>query len=354
MPLEAPFWWYRKKGALAFALVPLGRLYGRMAEARYAGVEPYRSALPVICIGNFTAGGGGKTPTAIAIASLLKALGAKPAFLTRGYGGASEGPVLVAKGQSAEEVGDEPLLLAEAAPTIVSADRAAGAKAIEATGADVIVMDDGFQNPGLAKDLSLVVVDAAAGIGNGLVMPAGPLRAPLAAQTERAGALVVIGDGGKALPLIEAFRQQGKPVLKARMVPRQDRRWLSVLPVIGFAGIARPSKFFDTLRSNGARLIDARSYPDHYRYSERQARSLLREAKDFNAMLVTTEKDWVRLPEGDGSDAAELKHRSRPFAIAIEFDDVAAVKSLLSTAMAKARAEGHQPIKARGGRGVSN
>src|SRR5262245_10150636 len=346
MPLETPFWWYRKKGSLASALAPLGRVYGHIAERRYAGVTPYLSALPVICIGNFTAGGGGKTPTAIAVASLLKARGAKPAFLTRGYGGNSEGPVLVAKGSSAEVVGDEPLLLAEVALTMVASDRVAGAKAIEATEASAIVMDDGFQNPSLAKDLSLVVVDAGAGIGNGLVMPAGPLRTPLAGQMARAGALVVIGDGSRAALLIEAFARDGKPVIKARMVPRQDKRWLTVLPVIGFAGIARPSKFFDTLRGNGARLIDARSYPDHYRYSERQARSLLKEAKDYNAMLVTTEKDWVRLPDDDGSDAAELKHRSRPFAIALEFDDVAAVKALLTAAMAKARS-------ASGGRGAS-
>lgn len=335
MPLDAPFWWYRKKGALATALAPLGALYGGLAERRFAGVEPYRSRLPVICIGNFTTGGGGKTPTAIAIASLLKTLGAKPAFLTRGYGGTTQGPVLVAKGQSAKDVGDEPLLLAEAAPTMVAADRAAGAKAIEATDAGVIVMDDGFQNPSLGKDLSLVVVDAGAGIGNGLVMPAGPLRAPIEAQIARAGALVVIGDGGKAASLIEIFARQGKPVLKARVVPRQDRRWLSVLPAIGYAGIARPEKFFDTLRANGARLINTHSFPDHCRYSERQARSLLQEAKDHNAMLVTTEKDWVRLPDGDGSDPAELKHRSRPFAIAIEFEDVAAVTELLSAALAK-------------------
>ncbi len=333
MPLETPFWWYRKKGVLAWALSPLGSLYGRMAEARAARVETYRSKLPVICIGNFTAGGAGKTPTAIAIAALLKQLGAKPAFLTCGYGGTNKGPVLVAKGMSAEEVGDEPLLLAEAAPTIVAADRAAGAKAIEAIDADVIVMDDGFQNPVLAKDLSLIVTDAGAGVGNGLVIPAGPLRAPLEPQMARADALIAIGDGGKAKPLIEAFASQGKPVLKARMEPRQDRRWLSVLPVIGFAGIGLPSKFFDTLRNNGARLIDARAYRDHYRYSERQARSLLKEANDYNAMLVTTEKDWVRLPDDDGSDAAELKHRSRPFAIAVKFDDAAAVKELLSDAM---------------------
>jgi tetraacyldisaccharide 4'-kinase len=344
MPLETPFWWYRKTGALARALTPVGRVYGRVAEARAARVEPYRSRLPVICIGNFTAGGGGKTPTAIAVASLLKQLGAKPAFLTRGYGGTSKGPLLVAEGQSAEEVGDEPLLLAAAAPTMISADRAQGAKAIEATEADVIVMDDGFQNPGLAKDLTLVVVDAGAGIGNGRVIPAGPLRAPLEAQMARTGALIVVGDGGKAAPLIEAFARQAKPVLKARLVPRQDKRWLTVLPVIGFAGIARPSKFFATLRANGARLIDARSYRDHYRYSERQARSLLKEAKDYNAMLVTTEKDWVRLPDEDGSDAAELKHRARPFTIAIEFDEVAAVKALLSAAMVKARAARSRPV----------
>jgi len=337
MRLEAPFWWYRRKGALASALAPVGRLYGRLVEARAARVEPYRSPLPVICIGNLTAGGGGKTPTAIAVAALFAELGARPAFLTRGYGGASEGPVLVAKGQSAEEVGDEPLLLAEVAPTMVAADRAAGAAALEAAEADIIVMDDGFQNPSLIKDLSLVVVDAAAGIGNGLIMPAGPLRAPLEAQMARADALIVIGDGSKAAPLVDAFTGQGKPVLKARMVPRQDRRWLTVLPVIGFAGIARPEKFFATLRNNGARLIDTRAFPDHHRYRERDARRLLKAAKEHNAMLVTTEKDFVRLADEEDAALGELKHRCRPFPIAVEFDDAAAVKALLSAAIAKAK-----------------
>jgi tetraacyldisaccharide 4'-kinase len=335
MRLEAPFWWYRNRGAFAAALAPLGRLYGSVAEARFARVEPYRSRLPVICIGNFTAGGGGKTPTAIALAVLLEGLGAKPAFLTRGYGGASKGPVLVETGQGAEEVGDEPLLLAEAAPTFVSADRPAGAKAIEATAGDVIVMDDGFQNPSLAKDLSLVVVDAAAGLGNGLIMPAGPLRAPLEAQIRRAHGLVVIGDGSKAAPLIKAFEAQSKPVLKARMVPRQDKRWLGVLPVIGFAGIARPEKFFATLRSNGARLIDTRSFPDHHRYTMRDARLLLEAGKSQNAMLVTTEKDFVRLADDDDSALGELRHRCRPFSVAVEFDDDDAVKALLASRLTR-------------------
>lgn len=335
MRLEAPFWWYGKTGALASVLAPVGRLYGRLAETRAARVEPYRSRLPVICIGNFTAGGGGKTPTAIAVAALLAELGARPAFLTRGYGGASTGPVLVEKGQNAEQVGDEPLLLAEAAPTMVSADRPAGAKTIEATEADVIVMDDGFQNPSLVKDLSLVVVDAAVGIGNGLIMPAGPLRAPLEAQLSRAHALIVIGDGRKAASLTQAFTAQGKPVLKARLVPRQDKRWLGVLPVIGFAGIARPSKFFATLRDCGARLIEQRSFPDHHRYSERDARRLLKAAKEKNAMLVTTEKDFVRLPDEEDTALGELRHRCRPFPIAVEFEDAAAVKDLLKTALEK-------------------
>jgi tetraacyldisaccharide 4'-kinase len=337
MHLRPPFWWYRRKGALGSALAPLGNLYGRIAEQRYAQGTPYRSALPVICIGNFTAGGGGKTPTAIAIAALLKQLGAKPAFLTRGYGGASEGPVLVTWGDRATQVGDEPLLLADAAPTMVAADRPAGAKAIEATDASVIVMDDGFQNPSLAKDLSLVVVDGGVGVGNGLIIPAGPLRAPLEAQIARASVLIVIGEEDRVAKLIEAFTARAKPVLKARMVPRQDRRWLSILPVIGFAGIARPEKFFATLRNEGARLIDTRAYPDHYRYSERQARSLLKEAKDCNAMLVTTEKDYVRLDGDPESAVAELKHRARPFAIAIEFADQEAVKRLLATALANPR-----------------
>ena len=337
MLLKPPFWWYRRKGALGSALAPLGNLYGRIVERRFAQGTPYRSRLPVICIGNFTAGGGGKTPTAVAIAALLKHLGAKPAFLTRGYGGASKGPVLVKQGHSAREVGDEPLLLADAAPTMVAADRPAGAKAIEATDASVIVMDDGFQNPSLAKDLSLVVVGGGVGLGNGLIIPAGPLRAPLQAQIARASALIVIGEEDRVAKLIEAFTAQAKPVLKARMVPRQDRRWLSILPVIGFAGIARPAKFFATLRNEGARLIDTRAYPDHYRYSERQARSLLKEAKDCNAMLVTTEKDYVRLDGDPESAVAELKHRARPFAIAIEFADQEAVKRLLATALANPR-----------------
>jgi tetraacyldisaccharide 4'-kinase len=316
---------------LARALSPLSAVYARVARSRAARVTPYRSKLPVICVGNFTAGGGGKTPTAIAVAKLLQARGLRPCFLTRGYGGKIEGPHLVSETDSAEEVGDEPLLLAAIAPTVIAADRGDGAKFIEGLDANVIVMDDGFQNPQLEKDLSLIAVDSSGGVGNGLVLPAGPLRAPLDEQMNRADAMIVIGEGDKAASLAEDFAKGRKPVFKARISPQGDTRWLGVLPVIGFAGIARPEKFFATLRNHGARVIDERSHSDHYRYSERQARSLLKEATDYRAMLVTTEKDWVRLPEDRESPLGELKFCSRPLPITLQFEDEGAAEKLLAT-----------------------
>jgi tetraacyldisaccharide 4'-kinase len=342
MRLDTPFWWYRKRGVLASMLAPLGTLYGRMAEKRFAKTAPYRSKLPVICIGTVTAGGGGKTPTAIALAKGLKNLGETPVFLTRGYGGKAAGPILVEAKMPATEIGDEPLLLTEHAPVVVAADRAAGAKFIEGSdlGATVIVMDDGFQNNQLAKDLALIVVDAGAGIGNGLVMPAGPLRGHLPAQLGRADALLVIGDGDKAEPLAKHFAAQGKPVLKANLKPRGDTRWLGVLPVIGFAGIANPGKFYKTLAENGARLKDTCSFPDHHNFSEKEAAGLLRAAEDKKAMLVTTEKDWVRLPDGDGTSRGELRFRSRPLPVAIEFGDPEAVKALVERALKTKRSSG--------------
>ena len=332
MPHKTPSWWYRKGGSIAAALTLPAALYGRVAASRMTRPPAYRSRLPVICVGNFTAGGGGKTPTALAVASLLKALHRRPAFLTRGYGGNAKGVVRV-EDQDAESVGDEPLLLAAAAPTFVSADRIAGAKAIEETGADVIVMDDGFQNPALAKDLSLIVVDAASGLGNGKLFPAGPLRAPLAAQMACADALLVIGEGKKADGLAADFTRGGKPVLRAKITPNCDARWLGVLPVIGFAGVARPNKVFATLKSNGARLIASHAYPDHHRFTETEAKALLKEADEKTAMLVTTEKDWARLPDDDAESAlAELKHRARPFPILVKFEDEAKAKDLLGAA----------------------
>ncbi len=204
---------------------------------------------------------------------------------------------------------------------MIAANRADGAKFIEGLDANVIVMDDGFQNPQLEKDLSLIAVDSGRGIGNGFMLPAGPLRAPLSEQMDHADALIVIGEGDKAASLAEDFAKAGKPVFNARIVPQGDSRWLGVLPVIGFAGIARPEKFFMTLQSNGARLEGRRAFPDHHCFSEKEAASLLKAAQEQKCMLVTTEKDWVRLPEDRESPLGELKFRSRPLPIALQFQD---------------------------------
>ena len=324
MRLEAPFWWYRRQGVLASALSPLGRDLWAHGGARSARVEPYRSRLPVICIGNFTVGGGGKTPTAIAVAEVLTGSGraavrSSPAAMAARRKGRcwSPGPERGRGRRRAAAAGWR------TRRPWSSADRAAGAKLIEGTDATVIVMDDGLSEPQLVKDFILIVVDAAAGLGNGLVMPAGPLRAPLEAQMARADALMVIGDGGKAAALIARVRGPSKPVFKARMAPRQDRRWLGVLPVIGFAGIAGPKKFFATLSQNGARLIGTRSFPDHHRLQRARRRGAC-------SMGAGVERHAGHHREGLGAPArgrgraalGELRHRSRPFLIAIEFEEV--------------------------------
>jgi tetraacyldisaccharide 4'-kinase len=337
MGLRPPRWWYGEGRGLAAALTPLGHLYGRLAERRAARIRPYVSHLPVVCIGNFTVGGGGKTPTAIAVAEILKLAGERPAFLTRGYGGKVRGPARVTQDMDAAQIGDEPLLLAQHAPTVVAADRGKGAQVIETMDASVIVMDDGFQNPGIAKDLSLIAVDAKVGIGNGLVLPAGPLRAPLEPQIEKADALILIGDGNKASALCRRFAASGKLVLKARLQPTQDTRWLSVLPVVAFAGVARPEKFFSTLRQHGARIEETKVFPDHHRYSNGQASALLALAQARKCMLVTTEKDWVRLPDDRDTPAGELKFRSRPLPVVLRVGDEAALGDLLMPALARKR-----------------
>jgi tetraacyldisaccharide 4'-kinase len=330
MRLEPPGWWHgsrpsdRLKAAL---LAPAGLLYGGAAMARFALAKPYRSALPVICIGNFTMGGAGKTPLALAIADLAKEMGRNPAFLTRGYGGSLAGPHQVQPDRdSATEVGDEPLLLARAAPAILARDRPAGAKAIEALGADLIIMDDGFQNPSLDKDLSLVAVDAGAGFGNGRVFPAGPLRAPLDAQIRRAQAVVLIGEGGEG---IAAKLEPRLPVIHARLVPSggEDLRGHRVY---AFSGIGRPEKFFATLRECGAMLAGAEAFPDHHGFTREEAAHLLRKAAEARASLVTTEKDWVRIAAPTGP-LAELKALSRALSVKLAFpgDGKARLRALI-------------------------
>lgn len=310
------FWSAKRPTAVAQMLRPLGAVYGSVAAQRLKR-GGYRSKLPVVCIGNFTAGGAGKTPTAIWVAEELKRLGRKPAFLSRGYGGSIAGPHLVDTGRDhACSAGDEPLLLAKVAPTVIARDRAAGARLIETLDADVIVMDDGLQNPSLAKDLTIAVVDAGAGFGNGLVIPAGPLRAPLAKQLPLVQAIVVIGDDANQSVALPGWTGQ---LCRARLAVFEDVSWLRGKPVAAFAGIGRPEKFFNTLRALGAGLVAARGYPDHHQYTEADARLLAAEATRHSAVLVTTEKDHVRL---HGTAAlSDLAQSARVLRIGLEMPD---------------------------------
>ena len=295
--MRAPAFWWKKPGAASALLSPVAAIYGAVAARRLA--QPgARADIPVICVGNPTVGGAGKTPTAIAIARLLIAAGEKPMFLTRGYGGRLAGPVMADPAHTALQVGDEALLLARVAPTVVAEERVSGARLAADGGASVIVMDDGFQNPSLIKDLSFLVVDSR-GTGNGRVIPAGPLRAPLEPQLDRASALLIAGETGPAIE--SAARSRGLPVYRGKLEPAPYVvASLRARKVLAFAGIGNPEKFFATLEAAGIDTPVRRSFPDHHRYSVKEARTLLREADQGNLQLVTTEKDAARL-KGDAS-----------------------------------------------------
>ncbi len=325
--MRAPAFWDRPPdapGALTRLLAPLSLLWTLAARLRRARARPVFAPIPVVCVGNLTAGGAGKTPTAIAVLSALAGAGRSPHAVSRGHGGREPGPHRVDPlRDGAARVGDEPLLLAAWAPAWVARDRAAGIAAAAAAGADVAVLDDGHQNPGFAKDLSLVVVDAGAGFGNGRVIPAGPLREPVSEGLARADAVVLIGGDAEAARTLALWPALAAlPVLRARLEPLATGLPLDGAEVVAFAGIGRPEKFFATLRGLGARLVAAHAFPDHARYAPAILRRLLAEARGRGAMLVTTEKDAVRLPPAFRRDALALPVRLR-------FEDPAALAALL-------------------------
>jgi tetraacyldisaccharide 4'-kinase len=304
---------------VAAALRPLAALYGWAAKRNYERAQAYRSRLPVICAGNFTAGGTGKTPLALHLCRHLETAGHQPVVLTRGYGGRLAGPYWVNAGSdTAGDVGDEALLLARLAPTLVARDRRAGARAIE-TGphpVTAIVMDDGLQNPALVKDLTIAVVDGGRGLGNGLVIPAGPLRAPLDFQLELTDAILV----NERTPGVESattawLRQRFPgPVLQAATVPAEATGWLEGASVVAWAGIGAPERFFAMLETLGARVVERVAFRDHQRLGAADARRLLDLAGRHRATLVTTEKDMARLRGGSGL-LAELAAASRALAV---------------------------------------
>jgi tetraacyldisaccharide 4'-kinase len=318
--LIAPkFWRGERPGWTARALSPIGAIYGAVTARRMARpVE--RVSVPVVCVGNFVAGGAGKTPTAIAVAKLLRGAGERVAFLSRGYRGEARGEALRVDPltHGARAVGDEPLLLARIAPCFVGRDRVASARAAIEAGASVLVMDDGMQNPSLAKDLTIAVVDGETWFGNGLCLPAGPLRAPLSIQLRFVDAMVVVGGPPGAIDALPDTTPD-KPIFRARL--RADALAAAALvgrPVLGFAGIARPEKFFATLAEIGANVVQTRGFPDHHPYGSREIDRLRAEAGARGLVLVTTEKDHVRIPVAEASDIL-------PLPVTLGFDDPRAV-----------------------------
>jgi tetraacyldisaccharide 4'-kinase len=291
--------------------------------------------VPVVCIGNFTVGGAGKTPAALALARILASEGRKPFFLTRGYGGRLAGPVHVdTAAHTAGDVGDEPLLLARAFPTIVAHERPAGADQAVQGGADVIVMDDGLQNSSLSKDLALAVVDGATGIGNGLCLPAGPLRAPLRAQWRKVDAVIVVGEGAPGAALARNAGARGKPVFRARLEPDAAvAGQMRGRKVFAFAGIGQPEKFFATLQRCGAVVVRRKSFPDHHPYGGDEIRAILAEAKAADLHVVTTEKDLVRLARL--SDGAPPSGPIKALPVRLVFDNEKALRKLVRECLSK-------------------
>ncbi len=323
------FWWKPGRGRL---LTPLAAAYGAVAWLRMQG-RGRSAGLPVICLGNLTVGGAGKTPAALTVARILLAAHERPFFLSRGYGGRIAGPVLVNPAvYRAIDVGDEPLLLARLAPTIVSRNRVAGAQAARFGGARVIVMDDGFQNQSLKKDLSILVVDSGRGIGNGRIVPAGPLRAPLEAQLGRAQALLTVGSGNGAEAVIEMGRRRELPIFHGRLEP--DSQHLAVLrgrKVLAFAGIGDPQKFFATLTGADVDVAERWTFPDHHHYTATDAQTLLARAHAQNLVLLTTEKDHVRLIRNP--QLSVLAARTSALPVRLVIDEERAFREMILTAV---------------------
>jgi tetraacyldisaccharide 4'-kinase len=312
--------------------MPLAALYGAIAAGRLTR-PGFDVGIPVLCIGNYHVGGAGKTPATLALVRLLRDMAETPVVLSRGYGGRLRGPVNVdPQRHSAADVGDEPLMMARTVPVVVARDRVEGAALARSRNASVILMDDGFQNPVIVKDASLIVIDAGRGLGNGRVFPAGPLRAPLRPQFARTDALIIVGSGRAADTVAAAITARGAPVLRARLVP--DDASVAALRgkrVLAFAGIGDPAKFFATLRLSGIDVAMEKAFADHHPFSQGEVASLLAQASRDGLTPVTTEKDFVRL-----GVAPEVK-RIVPFKVTMEFDDPVTLRKFVSGRLGVAR-----------------
>ena len=321
--MRAPAFWNRPKSWQSVLLAPLGLLYAKATASRIANATPEKIGIPVISVGNINVGGTGKTPTVIAIVERLRNLYHQPHIISRGYGGSIEGPILVDPSiHTADQVGDEPLLLSAFAEVWVSKNRTAGAIAAKNAGATVVVLDDGHQNPSLHKDLSIVVVDAVYGFGNRCCLPSGPLREPVQVGLERADLLLSIGSNDAQI----TFSSQNEPVdtphLKAVLEPLKTGMDWTDTTAFAFAGIGHPEKFFKTLRDLGVNLVHAEPLDDHQKLSSNLLTRFQNDARAKGAQLITTEKDAVRLPTAFRSQVITLPVR-------LAFEDDEALLSVL-------------------------
>ena len=312
--MKTPRYW-KNRNITSDLLLPLGHLYNCATRLRLKFKPSKKVDIPVICIGNLTAGGTGKTPVAVSVAALLQQQGKKPFFVSRGYGGTLKNIIVNAQKHPPRQCGDEPLLLARQAPVVVNPDRYAGALTALQSGAELIIMDDGFQNPGLYKDLSFLVFDGSFGLGNGRCIPAGPLREDLISGLKRADAAIIIGtdhfDLHKKLD-IPCFTASVKPVPLNIKNPH----------IIAFAGIGRPSKFYRSLRETGFNLLKTFDFPDHHYYTEKELFELIGEAEKLGADIYTTSKDFVKIP-------SELQNRFKVLEIAICWEDSQALANFI-------------------------
>jgi len=334
--MREPAFWHAPNSWTSHLLRPLGALYGAVAAQRLQR-KGLGAGIPVFCVGNYHVGGAGKTPTALALAKILREIGETPVVLSRGYGGRLHGPVMVDPARhDAADVGDEPLMLATHLPVVVSRERIDGVALAKSQRASVVLMDDGFQNPSIAKDASLIVIDSDRGLGNGLVFPAGPLRAPLEPQLERTDALIVVGDGAAAKTVAAEIAAREAPVFSARLEPEAaSLAGLNGKRVFAFAGIGDPQRFFRTLRAARIEVVRERAFADHHPFSKSEIESLLGDAGRDGLTLVTTEKDFARL-----HGAAKIPTQLRdivPFKVALEFADEGRVRAFLRDRLFRAR-----------------
>ena len=292
--LKTPNFWFKKDSFLITILYPLSKLYIFFSKLRHQKTKAVSLKTPLICVGNATVGGAGKTPTSIAIAKLLKNLNLKPGFLTRGYGGETKGPFRVnALYHTAKQMGDESLILAQHTPTYVAKDRAKGGQKMDGLNLDALIMDDGYQNPSLKKDISFLVIDGQTGFGNDHVFPAGPLREPVEDAVERADALVIIGSPSDNVSKV--LSTTSVPIFPATVKSLFPENIDKETKLIAFSGIAFPDKFFNSLKDNGYHLLKKIPFADHHFYTEKDFSNLREKARSVGAKLITTEKDYVRL-----------------------------------------------------------